>query len=345
MSIKNDKWSALSLKDRADLMNMYITNGISDLKEMKKHYNSFSGEENQNDSVYYYDDTYIEPATVKAFDSQEDYNRYYGEQFGKQILKKRDDLLGSYGPLFDPQKIIDNVPAREWGPQKVLGDNDYFVRPGTNMLVAPIQYFADKNTGKQNIEFANQIILDFENMENKQEHIDKDSDYYKTYLDALHYLNHVEGLKKYLGLPYDDSIITESEYKPTRLQNSDEKVYKFSNKKIPQNWDVVVDDMTYNNRKEKQYLDQTLNTFTAYKDRDSKGDFISIYDEWDYNPFIQGGPKILNNIIDVATGGKPFIIYDRVYLDDYYDVPEGFRGNPYITPAILTDTNAFMETE
>ena len=37
----NDRWSALSLKDRADLMNMYIANGISDLKEMKKHYNSF----------------------------------------------------------------------------------------------------------------------------------------------------------------------------------------------------------------------------------------------------------------------------------------------------------------
>ena len=38
---KKDKWSALSMKERADLMNMYITNGISDLKEMKKHYNSF----------------------------------------------------------------------------------------------------------------------------------------------------------------------------------------------------------------------------------------------------------------------------------------------------------------
>lgn len=37
----NNRWSALSLKDRADLINMYITNGISDLKEMKKHYNSF----------------------------------------------------------------------------------------------------------------------------------------------------------------------------------------------------------------------------------------------------------------------------------------------------------------
>ena len=47
----NDRWSALSLKDRADLMNMYITSGISDLKEMKKHYNSFSGEENHPTEV------------------------------------------------------------------------------------------------------------------------------------------------------------------------------------------------------------------------------------------------------------------------------------------------------
>jgi hypothetical protein len=50
MSSKNDRWSALSMKERADLMNMYIANGISDLKEMKRHYNGnlFSGEENQN---------------------------------------------------------------------------------------------------------------------------------------------------------------------------------------------------------------------------------------------------------------------------------------------------------
>ena len=41
MSNKNDKWSALSMKERADLINMFITNGISDLKEMKRHYKSF----------------------------------------------------------------------------------------------------------------------------------------------------------------------------------------------------------------------------------------------------------------------------------------------------------------
>ena len=41
-------------------------------------------------------------------------------------------------------------------------------------------------------------------------------------------------------------------------------------------------------------------------------------------------------MIDFVTGGKPFVIYDRVYLDDYYDIPEEARGNPFITPAVVT---------
>jgi hypothetical protein len=41
-------------------------------------------------------------------------------------------------------------------------------------------------------------------------------------------------------------------------------------------------------------------------------------------------------VIDSVTGGKPFVIYDRVYLDDYYDIPEKARGNPFITPSVVT---------
>lgn len=40
----------------------------------------------------YYDDTPIEPAVVKAFNSQEDYNRYYGEQFGRKVARRRDEI-------------------------------------------------------------------------------------------------------------------------------------------------------------------------------------------------------------------------------------------------------------
>lgn len=253
-------------------------------------------------------------------------NVFSGEEDNKTINK----------PLFDPQKIIDNVPAREWGPKIAIGENDFIVWPGTNIVKAPIQYLIGENIGKNNIELAKQIIGNFDAREDKQKHIDENSNYYKAYMDAKYYLDHVEGLKKYLRLPYDNNSIKESAYKPTRLQGTNEKTYKFANQESSKYWTDVIEDMVNWEQKEHQYFDPILNTFTAYRDRDDKGDFISIYDEWDYNPSVQGGSKHLNKIIDVATGGKPFIVYDRIYLDDYYDVPEEFRGNPYITPAVVT---------
>lgn len=61
---RNDRWSALSMQQRADLIKLYIDNGITDIKGIRNHYNSFSGggrildgtsEENQtlnNNSVW-----------------------------------------------------------------------------------------------------------------------------------------------------------------------------------------------------------------------------------------------------------------------------------------------------
>lgn len=40
--IKNkDRWSALSLKDRADLIKLYVDNGITNIGDIREHYNSF----------------------------------------------------------------------------------------------------------------------------------------------------------------------------------------------------------------------------------------------------------------------------------------------------------------
>lgn len=38
---KNDKWSALSMKERADLFKLYVNNGITNIRDIRKHYNSF----------------------------------------------------------------------------------------------------------------------------------------------------------------------------------------------------------------------------------------------------------------------------------------------------------------
>jgi hypothetical protein len=56
---------------------------------------------------------------------------------------------------------------------------------------------------------------------------------YQSYDDAVNYLNHLEGLKKYLGLPYDTGLLMESKYKPTRLQGTNEKTYKFKSSTVP----------------------------------------------------------------------------------------------------------------
>lgn len=36
---KNDKWSQLSMKDRMELIKLYTSQGIYDLKDMRSHYN------------------------------------------------------------------------------------------------------------------------------------------------------------------------------------------------------------------------------------------------------------------------------------------------------------------
>ena len=257
-------------------------------------------------------------------------------------------------PLFDPYEIIKNVPAREWGPSKLIeSQEDVYpefsisrinmpVRasnsgdgPGTDMIKAPFQYWGNKKLGEYNIELAKKTIEDFEKQSHDQDTIESDPNY-SIYRDALNYIEHVEGLKKYLNLPYDVNVIRESKYKPTRLQNTNQKTYVFAESTKPGYWNDVVNDMVTESYDNHQYQDPTLNTFTAYRDFDEKGDFVSIYDEWDYNPAVMGGHKMLNKLIDSATGGKSFVVYDRVYLDDYYDIPEEARGNPFITPAVVT---------
>lgn len=89
MSIKNDRWSALSLKDRADLMNMYITNGISDLKEMKKHYNGIPYRD-LNTSDYDYFNASPEMAPTKEGQHWDSRNPHTG-----RLLK------GESHPTFD----------------------------------------------------------------------------------------------------------------------------------------------------------------------------------------------------------------------------------------------------
>lgn len=49
-----------------------------------------------------------------------------------------------------------------------------------------------------------------------------------------------------------------------------------------------------------------------------KGPYVSYYDKWDVT--LSGNSNSDDNVVSKAVGGKPFDIYDRIYLDDYYGI-------------------------
>ena len=77
-------------------------------------------------------------------------------------------------------------------------------------------------------------------------------------------------------------------------------------------------------------LNLALRDFTIGRGRDNKGEYVSYYDLWDISPY-----RISNK--DQSFGiGKPFEIYDRIYLDDFYGVPGKYKGGNYIPEIIVT---------
>lgn len=75
-----------------------------------------------------------------------------------------------------------------------------------------------------------------------------------------------------------------------------------------------------------------LGTHTISRGHDDKGEYVSYYDLWDMAPSaVSAGNK------DESMGiGKPIYIYDRIYLDDFYGVPNESAGGNYIPEIIVT---------
>ena len=110
-----DRWSQLSMQQKADLIKLYIESGITDIGSIKKDYNSF--DDGGPVEPLYYDDTPIEPAVVKAFKSSEDYNRFLGEKGARAVRRgtnKAANVIGEtlrYTPIIGD--VMDGVEAYE----------------------------------------------------------------------------------------------------------------------------------------------------------------------------------------------------------------------------------------
>lgn len=135
---------------------------------------------------------------------------------------------------------------------------------------------------------------------------------------------------KYLG--YDQNLIKESKYKPM-IGNNSSKYYTYDDLILNHNVDPVLGkNFTDDNNREfinaavllpygKTAIGNNppvLNNFTYSHGLDPvNGEYISVYDKYDLNPF--GG----SNSKDSSYGvGLPFEFYDRLYLHDYYGIPK-----------------------
>jgi len=122
-------------------------------------------------------------------------------------------------------------------------------------------------------------------------------------------------------------------------------------------------------------MDSILGNHTVGLGRDSKGDYIYYSDSnlnkdgspdlrtgWDINPYSNTvdnrmeettesrgqygqdkksisykiGKALFGNISNLSMGiGNPVPIYDRIYLDDYYKVPNPYRGGVYLPEVVV----------
>ena len=121
-------------------------------------------------------------------------------------------------------------------------------------------------------------------------------------------------LIQYPLYPHISDYVQESKYTPSEGKDKDAKYYSLAFPEIS-NWEIDQFLTSPDKRRQTQGYNDTMGTFTLTKGRDDKGDYISYYDKWDVSPFRGYGAKH-----DESLGiGKPVELYDRLYLDDYYN--------------------------
>lgn len=155
----------------------------------------------------------------------------------------------------------------------------------------------------------------------------------------------------YFGQPTQDNALVYSQFKPSKSNNSSAKYIAIALPKFKdyivdayfQHPEYFVDDKHYNgnlyssfankNPKLNNYDLNNLGTFTLGKGRDERGDYLSYYDIWDTDTSKQSNPDLQKEYLGAA---KPFEVYDRIYLDDYYNVPNTEKGTIFLPEITVT---------
>lgn len=139
----------------------------------------------------------------------------------------------------------------------------------------------------------------------------------------------LDALNLYSGIPQKNNTFGISKYIPTDSKDKNKTYYNFNNRNRENIEEKLINDTNYIDKTKKEDIkvgikkidldDITgmgvMGGYTVTTGKDKRGKYISYYDKWDLNP--------LNLSIDgkelPTNFGKPFEIYDRVYVKNYGD--------------------------
>lgn len=201
-----------------------------------------------------------------------------------------------------------------------------------------INPLSDYNISKNFKAFIDGQPLDWEDV-----YTHEDGSQWVEFEDASANIGIVDDMwARYLQIPENkrrqfNQRLEESQYRPSMGDEPGVVYYKFPlTDQDKENLIEETNELPLNSNKVSNiFWKYNLADHTVGKGIDELGEFRSIYDKFDLNPF--GGKyqgtriPLLEGFGDVSLGiGKPVDIYNRLYLDDYYGVFGKDRGYSYL---------------
>ena len=129
----------------------------------------------------------------------------------------------------------------------------------------------------------------------------------------------IDAFNLYMGKPQVSNTFSVSKYRPS-ISKDDNVIY------------YSLNDMTIRDSHLVGTGSDVMGRYKSSYGKDDRGDYISYYDKWDINPFGLKNPITDKEI--TTDFGKPFEIYDRIYIKDYGD---GQKKRMYYTDKELSE--------
>lgn len=333
-------WKDLTMSQRADMMDLYLSKGITSLDDMRSLYDSSISDTAQGTSFSDGGSIHIKPENRGKFTALKErtgHSATWFKEHGTPAQKKMATFAlnarhwkhGYGGNLYGGGGGIIGMPAMPmWSLRNAVAKR----------LYETTDAYDSYNIGNYLTKFATGKTED--GLEGMREHLkyklksdSSDNEVTRRWKGELNQVDIADELyAQYLGIPVKER------HTNVRLQRSPYRdAYKMPITNAE--WDTIIretDNLDVGkNTSTGVFMKAGLNKSTIGKGHDKKGEYRSYGDSFDLNPFrgsfAVADVPIINKINDLSLGMfNPIEVYDRIYLDDYYKIPKEYRGGNFL---------------